>query len=96
MRYSFLFIIFLFFYSCIENIAESQTSITDQKENNDTNDSLLIERALINISKGNLEEAKIDLEKANLLVEGKNGHTHYLLGDDLLELAKQGKVVKSQ
>jgi len=90
MRYSFLFIIFLFFYSCVENIAESQTSITDQKENNNTNDSLLIERALINISKGNLEEAKKDLETANLL-DTTNGHIHYLLGDVLLELAKQGK-----
>ena len=90
MRYSFLFIILLFFYSCGENINGSHASITDQKENNNTNDSLLIERALINISKGNLEEAKKDLETANLL-DTTNGHIYYLLGDILLELAKQGK-----
>ena len=90
MRYSFLFIILLFFYSCGENINGSYTSLTDQKENNNTNDSLLIERALINISKGNLEEAKKDLETANLL-DKTNGHIHYLLGDVLLELAQQGK-----
>ena len=34
----------------------------------------------INISKGNLEEARKDLETANLL-DTTNGHTHYLLGD---------------
>lgn len=90
MRYSFLFIILLFFYSCGENINGSHTSITDQKENNNINDSLLIDRALINISKGNLEEAKKDLETANLL-DTTNGSIHYLLGDVLLELAKQGK-----
>ena len=90
MRYSFLFIVLLFFYSCGENINGSHASITDQKEINNINDSLLIERALINLSKGNLEEAKKDLETANLL-DTTNGHTHYLLGDVLLELAKQGK-----
>ncbi|MBT4477949.1 MAG: tetratricopeptide repeat protein, partial [Flavobacteriales bacterium] len=62
----------------------------EQKENDSTNDSLLVERALLNIEKGNLEEAKKDLETANLL-DTTNGHTHYLLGDVLLELAKQGK-----
>ena len=31
-------------------------------EHNSTDDSLLVERALLNIEKGNLEEAKIDLE----------------------------------
>ncbi|MDG1719609.1 MAG: hypothetical protein P8H17_07355, partial [Flavobacteriales bacterium] len=90
MRCSFLFIVLLFFYSCLENINGSHASITDQKENNNINDSLLIERALINLSKGNLEEAKKDLEKANLL-DTTNGSIHYLLGDVLLELAKQGK-----
>ena len=90
MRCFFLFIVLLFFYSCGENINGSHSSITDQQEHNNINDSLLIERALINLAKGNLEEAKKDLETANL-IDTTNGYTHYLLGDVLLELAKQGK-----
>lgn len=82
MRYFFLFFTLLFFHSCVENIDESQTSLTD--------DSLLVERALLNVEKENLEEAKKDLETAHL-IDTTNGNTHYLLGDILLELAKQGK-----
>ena len=52
MRYYFLFIVLLFFYSCGENINGSHDSITDQKEINNINDSLLVERALLNIEKG--------------------------------------------
>jgi len=104
MRYYFFIFTFLFIYSCVEATEELETKSenlqvekTDQIysnlskliENNSTNDSLFIERALINISKGNLEEARKDLETANLL-DTTNGHTHYLLGDVLLELAKQG------
>ena len=50
----------------------------------------MVERALLNIEKGNLEEAKKDLEKANLL-DTTNGRTHYLLADVLLELARKGE-----
>jgi superkiller protein 3 len=89
MRYYFLIFTFLFLYSCTENINESQLN-QNKQENNSINDSLLVERALLNIEKGNLEEAKKDLETA-ILIDTTNGHTHYLLGDVLLELARQGK-----
>ena len=80
MRYYFLFFTFILFYSCVDKI---------------TDDSLFVERALLNIEKGNLEEARKDLDSANLL-DTTNGHTHYLLGDVLLELAKQGKANKEE
>ena len=110
MRYYFFIFTFLFIYSCVEATEELETKSenlqvekTDQIysnlskliENNSTNDSLFIERSLINISKGNLEEARKDLETANFL-DTTNGHTHYLLGNVLLELAKKGKSNKEE
>jgi tetratricopeptide (TPR) repeat protein len=64
--------------------------LSDLIENDSKNDSLLVERALINISRGNLKEAKNDLETA-ILIDITNGHTHYLLADVLLELARKGE-----
>ena len=66
--------------------------LSDLIDNNSTNDSLFVERALLNIEKGNLEEAKKDLQTANLL-DTTNGNTCYLLADVLLELAKHGKKI---
>jgi len=63
--------------------------VSDLIEGDITNDSLYVERAKINIERKRFTEALRDLERANLL-DSTKGETHYLLGDVLLELAKQG------
>ena len=96
----FYFLISFLFFSCVNetsdtSIHETQDNhsiivVSNQIEEDITNDSLYVERAKINIQKFRFEEALKDLEKANLL-DSTKGHTHYLIADVLLELAKQFK-----
>ena len=84
----FYFLISFLFFSCVNensdtSIPETQDNhsiivVSNQIEDDITNDSLYVERAKINIQKFRFEEALKDLEKANLL-DSTKGHTHYLI-----------------
>ena len=96
MRIFFLFSLFLF--SCVSekenpnkfNHVTEIVKISQFIENDITNDSLYVIRAEINIKKQNYQEALKDLNQA-VILDSTNGYAHYLIGDILLDLAKQIK-----
>ena len=93
----FFYVLFsVLLFSCVNKPLEKKQTedpiifVSDMIENDITNDSLYVERAKININRNRLVEALKDLEQA-LLLDSTDGHTHYLLADVLLEMARRGE-----